>query len=280
MEGKTMTHYISVSEDAGTMGKTALRVPLYDAVEHFPDIARLNKLDNTLLFGGYFDVPDSYSRLEGQEYMKMNVVFIDCDNGKDGQPLTWDKDIIKKFKADMEKYQYVIWETYSSTPERPKFRALIPLDATLNYTKDVKQAVFQMFRDYADPRASWFFAPDTRHLPTVCHKADGELFPSCHIRRLADEIARTRSLFEAEIERRCSMRKLFHLDAEHNPEGWRKFDTVTKCLEGLVEGERDSSLNAACYAMDKNGYREHIREFLDEVCCDHSIKEKFYHKYR
>lgn len=275
-----MTHYISVSEDAGTMGKTALRVPLYDAVEHFPDIARLNKLDNTLLFGGYLDVPDSYSRLESQEYMKMNVVFIDCDNGKDGQPLTWDKDIIKKFVSDMEKYQYVIWETYSSTPERPKFRALIPIDATLNYTKDVKQAVFQVFRDYADPMASWFFAPDTKHLSSVYNKADGELFPSCHIKRLADEIARTRKLFEAEIERRCSMRKVFHLDAEHNPEGWRGFDTVIKCLKGLSEGERDASLNAACYAMDKNGYREHIREFLDEVYCDRGIKEKFYRKYR
>lgn len=275
-----MTHYISVSEDAGTMGKTALRVPLYDAVEHFPDIARLNKLDNTLLFGGYFDVPDSYSRLEGQEYMKMNVVFIDCDNGKDGQPLTWDKDIIKKFKADMEKYQYVIWETYSSTTERPKFRALIPLDATLNYTKDVKQAVFQVFRDYADPRASWFFAPDTKHLPTVYHKADGELFPSCHIKRLADEIARTRRMFEAEIERRCSMRKVFNLDAEHNPEGWRHLPTVKKCLEGLAKGERDNSLNAACYAMTKNNYKDKIPQFLDEVDCELALKNKFRRQYR
>ena len=275
-----MTHYISVSEDAGTMGKTALRVPLYDAVEHFPDIARLNKLDNTLLFGGYFDVPDSYSRLEGQEYMKMNVVFIDCDNGKDGQPLTWDKDIIKKFKADMEKYQYVIWETYSSTIERPKFRALIPLDATLNYTKDVKQAVFQVFRDYADPRASWFFAPDTKHLTTVYHKADGELFPSCHINKLADEIARTRRMFEAEIERRCSMRKVFHLDAEHNPEGWRHLPSVKKCLEGLSKGERDNSLNAACYAMTKNNYKDKIGEFLDEVDCELALKNKFRRQYR
>lgn len=275
-----MTHYISVSEDAGTMGKTALRVPLYDAVEHFPDIARLNKLDNTLLFGGYFDVPDSYSRLEGQEYMKMNVVFIDCDNGKDGQPLTWDKDIIKKFRADMEKYQYVIWETYSSTTERPKFRALIPLDATLNYTKDVKQAVFQVFRDYADPRASWFFAPDTKHLPTVYRKADGELFPSCLIKRLADEIARTRRMFEAEIERRCSMRKVFHLDAEHNPEGWRHLPSVKKCLEGLAKGERDNSLNAACYAMTKNNYKDKIGEFLDEVDCELALKNKFRRQYR
>ena len=55
---------------------------------------------------------------------------------------------------------------------------------------------------------------------------------------------------------------------------------VKKCLDGLHKGERDDSLNAACYAMDKNGYREHIREFLDEVFCERSIKEKFYRKFR
>lgn len=274
-----MTHYISVSEDAGTMGKTALRVPLYDAVEHFPDIARLNKLDNTLLFGGYFDVPDSYSRLENQEYMKMNVVLIDCDNGKDAQPHTWDKDIIQKFKADMAQYQYVIWETYSSTPERPKFRALIPIDKTLKFTKDVKQAVFQVFRDYADPRASWFFAPDTRHLKTVYHKSDGELFPSCHIMRFADEIARTRKLFEAEIERRASMRKVFHSDWKNNSEGWRNLPSVKHCLEGLVKGERDNALCAACYAMDKNGYKDAIPQFLDECVVDRAFKEKWRKRY-
>ena len=275
-----MTHYISVSEDAGTMGKTALRVPLYDAVEHFGDIARLNKLDNTLLFGGYFDIPDPYSRLENQEHMKMNVVLIDCDNGKDGQPHTWDKDIIQKFKADMEKYQYVIWETYSSTPERPKFRALIPIDATLKFTKDIKHAVFQVFRDYADPRASWFFAPDTRHLSTVYHKVEGELFPSCHILKLAQEIERTRKMFEAEIERRSAMRKVFHKDAEHNPDGWRNLPSVKHCLEGLMKGERDNSLNAACYAMKQYGYKDKIPQFLDEVICDNEIKRKFRNRYR
>lgn len=275
-----MTHYISVCEDSGTKAETAIRVPLYEAVEYFPALARLNKTDNTLLFGGYFNLPNSYSRLEGQDYMKMNVVLIDCDNGENNKPYTWDKDIIQKFKDDMKNYQYVLWETFSSTPERPKFRALIPLDATLDYTKDVKQAVFQVFRDYADSKASWFFAPDTRHLPTIYNKKDGVLFPSACIRKLADENASLRRRFDAELERRATMRKLVGNGAEHNPEGWRNFKVVKKCLEGLHVGERDNSINAACYAMNKNGYRNSIREFLDEVPVEETIKSKFRRKYR
>lgn len=275
-----MTHYISVCEDSGIKAETAIRVPLYEAVEYFPSLARLNKTDNTLLFGGYFNLPNSYSRLEGQDFMKMNVVLIDCDNGENNKPYTWDKDIIQKFKDDMKNYQYVLWETFSSTPERPKFRALIPLDATLDYTKDVKQAVFQVFRDYADAKASWFFAPDTRHLPTIYNKKDGVLFPSACIRKLADENASLRRRFDAEIERRATMRKLVGNGAEHNPEGWRNLPSVKKCLEGLHVGERDNSLCAACFAMDQNGYRDAIPQFLDECFVDREFKNKWMNRYR
>lgn len=41
--------------------------------------------------------------------------------------------------------------------------------------------------------------------------------------------------------------------------------SVKKCLGGLLKGERDSSLNAACYAMKNCGYGGYIGEFLCEV---------------
>lgn len=273
-----MTHYISVCEDAGTKATTALRVPLQDAVEHFPDMASPNKTDNTLLFGGYFDLPCAYSRSEGQDYMKMNVVLIDCDNGENNKPYTWDKDIIQKFKADMADYQYIIWETYSSTAERPKFRALIPIDGTLKYTKEVKQAVFKVFRDYADAHASWFFAPDTAHLPTVYHKSEGKLFSASCIERIADDMLTTRRLMDAEQQRRSAIRSILS-PSSRNVDGWRNLPSVKKCLEGIYKGERDNSLCAACYAMDKNGYRSAIPQFLDECIVEDEFKRKFRRRY-
>ena len=277
-----MNHYVSVSIDSGRAAVDAIRVPLNDLVSSFPTIARLNKEDNTLLFGVYLDLPDNYDRkgLESHPGARINTLFIDCDNGIHDKPETWDKDIMVKFKEDMKDFNYIIWETYSSTTARPKFRALIPLDKTIKYNKCVKRAVYHMFKDYADSNATWYFAPDIRHLDTVdLHLSDGfKLFESSAIEHIASQL-------QEEENQRNAINWSFQIHQasrgiKHNPEGWRNLPSVKKCLEGLHVGERDSSLNAACYAMKQYGYKDNIPEFLDEVICDNEIKRKFRNRYR
>lgn len=275
-----MNHFVSVSIDEGTNCKDALRVPLYDVVEHFGALAKPAKTDNTLIFGVYLDLPDAYERkgLEEHPGAKINTLFIDCDNGEKERPETWDANIVEKFREDMKEYKYIMWETYSSTKERPKFRALIPLDRTIKFSKFVKQAIFHVFKDYADSHCTWYFTPDTRHLDTVeQHMSDEfKLFGADVISNIAEQ-------------KRSQQEKLVNWSFQiHNasrgicksPDGWRNLPSVKKCLEGLLKGERDDSLNRACYAMKQNGYLASIPEFLDEVDVPNDMKLKFRGRYR
>lgn len=274
-----MTHYISVSIEQGTSACDAMRVPLNEVVGYFPTLARTNKTDNTLLFGVYLDLPNNYERkgLEEHPGARINTLFIDCDNGEKELPHTWDRNIIEKFRADMKDYCYIIWETFSSTPERPKFRALIPLDKTIQYNKFIKRAVVDVFADYADKQATWYFAPDAEHISTVeFHMGDDlKLFSADTLVRIANKKQSEQNFrnWDWQIRNACQ-----GCSNQNTPDGWRQLKLVKKCLEGLMEGERDKTLNAACFLLWKLGYQEHIREFLDCVDLPMSIKKKFYNK--
>ena len=90
--------------------------------------------------------------------------------------------------------------------------------------------------------------------------------------RRADNLKRTNMLIVKLLQVRSN--KL-----HPNPQGWRHLPSVKKCLDGLCIGERDNALCAACYAMDKNGYKEHIPEFLDECVVESSFKDKWRKRY-
>lgn len=259
-----MTYYLSICKEPGCHGKLAVRVPLDEVVSFFPQMAEVEKCDNWLVYGGFVDVPGEYLRNESEDIMKMNVVLIDCDNDE-GDP-----DILSKFHKDMEGYRYVTWETYSSTKERPKFRALVPLDATIKYDKYVKRAVFKVFSDYTDQRASWFFTPDKGHLHTL-QKFDGKPFSSASLLEVANDIRRKDEEFERRMEAYSHARE--KMGVKFDSSSWRCLPSVKKCLEGLSSGERQSSLAAACYAMSKYGYKSSIPEFLGEVVASGSQEE-------
>lgn len=268
-----MIHYISICKEQGTACNVAVKVPLSECLTCLcqAENARSSKTENFLLFPAYSHAKDEYPRWESQ-VDRFSVIVLDCDNYQN------DPSIIDKFKERMKTYNYLIYETFSSTRERPKFRAIIPLDDELVWSKAAKKAIFERFKDVADFRASWFFSPDANHLNTI-YEHDGIEYPASSlledIRRVEDRLKFEDELFS--LKSRICRRDQF---ARKDENGWRRLPSVKKCLEGLHKGERDSSLNAACYAMDKNGYRERIREFLDEVVCERTIKDKFYRKYR
>lgn len=175
----------------------------------------------------------------------------------------------------------MLYETASSTPERPKFRAIIPMDDVLTWSPYMKKSVFNEFNEFADERASWFYTPTRDKLDTICENTTGKWYLSKVIIETANRLA-----YEDKMQRDREMLTSMKWRLRH-PEGfqqkagsWRNLPSVKHCLEGLYVGERDDSLCKACYAMNKYGYRANIPEFLDECDVPSEMKAKWRGRYR
>lgn len=261
------------------MKKAPLGEVLKEALQKAPE----SKNDCWLMSNGYKDTNGFYTR-EEWNFQWIDTILIDCDNGNDEDPSTWDAGILDKFKDEFDKYAYFLWETFSSKPERPKFRAIILLDNKVEWVNEpekfTKDAIKQHFARWTDNKASWFFTPPKGRVSTfIAHK--GIPYPSAPILSLVKLKREIHDILQpssaAQWDRENVLR---HGAFSCAVDGWRNLPSVKKCLEGLQKGERDNSLNAACYAMDNNGYHDRIRDFLNEVVCDESIKRKFRAKYR
>lgn len=266
-----MKHYISICSDR--FATEAKKVDLFEwtILASRPDYAQKTKDESMLVFNGYNETLSEYPRKES-ELNRFSSIFIDCDNENS------DPTIIEQFKNVMQNFDYLIYETASSTNERPKFRAIIPLDGELEWNKYAKQAVFQLFHRFADEKASWFFSPTLDKLDTIYEHEVGRWFPCELITRKVEEMKKLDEQKETHLLLQQIRMSRLHKD-RHNPEGWRHLPSVKKCLEGLCIGERDNALCAACFAMDKNGYRDAIPQFLDECVVERSFKDKWRRRY-
>lgn len=269
-EGRTMKHYISICSDK--FAKEAKKIDLFEwsVLATLPEYARERKEDSLLVFNGYSSLDDEYPRQESA-LNSTSSVFIDCDNPNA------DPHIIDKWRERMKDYDWMIYETASSTKEHPKFRAIVPLDQEIPWNKHVKNAILTLFEEFADPKASWFFAPTKDKLSTIEENTTGNWMPVEPIMNKANKFRDNEDTLNS---LRALARVKWGLSRDENESGWKFLPSVKHCLEGLVKGERDDSLNKACYAMKKNGYQGKIPEFLDMVDCERSIKEKFRRQYR
>lgn len=275
-----MKHYISICCERGTKCDKAVKVELCEALSALTkaENTREAKHDNFLLFPAYSSTATEYPRLEAS-VDRFSVIVLDCDNDKNHP----DANIIDRWKEQMEGYDYLLYETASSTPECPKFRIILPLDEELEWSKNAKKAVFHRFRQLADFKASWFFSPNTPKLDTVYDHEGKREFPATVLKKDIEVLDRcdqieelNRTLAKAKHDRWLEA----HPDYTDKHDNWRKLPSVKKCLDGLHVGERDNALCAACYAMDKNGYRDRIPEFLEECAVERAFKDKWLKRYR
>lgn len=269
-----MKHYISVCAERGINCPVAGKVELEEAMNLLSteNLAVDDKENSILLFNGYKDTDEHYERKEIQ-LDRFSTIFLDVDNKQKNPRL------LDEFKEVMVNYDYWLYETFSSTPERPKFRVIIPMDAELKWDKNAKTAIFRMFQKFADEKASWFFSPTLNKLETVTHHKTGREFPARLVKKYIDELA-NREQMEATAKVLQQLKNKLRKDNfKPNPEGWRNLPSVKKCLDGLHVGERDDSLCAACFAMDKNGYRSSIPQFLDECFVEREFKDKWRKRY-
>ena len=214
------------------------------------------KTDAYLISNGYSN-EDTCGRKE-ENFTEINSILLDCDNEQA------DKDLLKKFDCEYFQLEKVVYQTASSTSEKPKFRVIIPLDEPISLTgnikmRHIKKAVAKIFEKYTDPKASWFFTPTKDKIETIKYYS-GQAFKSWDLIQKANEFTAVEALDNACFEEKA---KLYNGD---NPEGWRNFQAVKDCFTDLREGNRDDLINAACYAMQKNNFtKADIREFLSEI---------------
>ena len=273
-----MEHYLSSNINCGTWGTLMVKTPLAEVLKDALANAPERKEDCRLVSNGYSDKMNKYTR-EEFNFTSLDTILLDCDNNKEHP----DTELIDKFKDEHEPYSYFLWETASSTPSCPKFRAILLLDMKIEWINEpekfTKHAIHQHFARWIDDKASWFFTPTRGKVSTfVAHK--GKPYPSAPIVSLANLNRQIWDMKQMSKAASWDRNNLF-MGRKQNPEGWRNLPSVKKCLEGLHVGERDNSLNAACYAMNKNGYSESINTFLDEVSSvDEPTKRKFRNKYK
>lgn len=288
-----MTHYISINKGKGKTSNEMEKKELTQALRDFMLNAPEAKHDCWLMSHGYSSSANEYHRGEGS-FDLLDTILLDFDNelktvGEDGKlhEEVLDPNLMKNFENEFKQYDFIIWESASSTNDWPRFRVLFLLDKTIEFVttpeKFTKRAILSIFSKYKpDTNASWYYTPTRAKVKTMRHNK-GIPFPSSKIDNCIASLKteyQNRKMLESIQNERIRMIQLRNPQFGHNPEGWRNLPSVKKCLSGLCRGERDNSLNAACYAMNKNGYRGSIREFLDEVDVPRDIKHKFYSKYR
>ena len=270
-----MEHFISICNSRSAYAPQSRKV-VFEKVFPLlcsPKYASEEKQNSILIFNGYNSVISSYPRLES-ELDRFSTIFLDVDNEEKNT------NIVEQFKKEYQEFDFYLYETFSSTKEHPKFRVIIPLDEELDFTKTSKRAIFNLLKKYADEKASWFFSPTKNKLGTVYHN-EGQLFPSTILKeKIQEEERKERMIRTNQIIKQFQINTWIKNNNIEKKLSWRNLPSVKKCLDGLVVGERDSSINSACYAMMKNGYRDSIHDFLMELSVDSKIIKKFYDRYR
>ena len=268
-----MEHFISVTLESGRFSKTMVKAPLGRVLKEAAFKAPEKKEDCWLISNGYNDKGGKYTRDE-HNFEWIDTILLDVDNPQ-GDP-----SLLEKFKRDHDQYSYVLWETASSSIERPKFRAILLLDKKMPWINEprkfTKQAIHQAFANWTDANASWFFTPTKSKLGTF-YGHSGKPYPSANIENL---VKLNEKLNEATKPSTASLwDKANFSTRNYSSNGWRNLPTVKHCLEGLCHGERDVAINKACYAMRERGYASDIPIFLNEIDVPNEFKVKFKSKY-
>ena len=268
-----MEHYLSVTNDSGKFSNTMVKAPLGQILRESARKAPEKKEDCWLVSNGYNDRGGKYTRAE-HNFDWIDTILLDVDNPQ-GDP-----SLLDKFKCEHAQYDYVLWETASSSVARPKFRVILLLDKKIPWINEpqkfTKAAILQTFSRWTDNKASWYFTPTKSKLDTFFGNR-GKPYPSTNITNL---VSLNEKLCEAMKPSTAGAWDKANMSPRtHSSEGWRNLPSVKRCLDGLRKGERDDAINKACYGMRENGYASDITTFLDEIIVSNEFRVKFKNKY-
>ena len=254
-----MNHYISVSTDAKS--NECAKIDIVEALRFLlrPENASPEK-GGWLFHPAYNENQANYKRWESM-MDKFSTIMIDCDNKEQ------DPHILDRWHERMSGYDYIVYETYSSTPDHPKFRAIIPMDDELQWNKNAKISILQTFHEFADEKATWFFAPTKNKLNTVKSNKSGRKFPSKVLKEkiealnLIEQINQSQRAIE---QSKYEERKSLGMIKEHIRKDYHELPLVQEYF-AAVKGERNSTAHKAACSMFSRGYEEfEIKSMLKE----------------
>lgn len=214
------------------------------------------KGEGRLMAMGYnTNYPQIYARKE-EFFNEMSVIMIDCDNKK----TNCDPNIIERFNEYMNNYEFWTYESASSTKECPKFRAIIPLDRPLRWSKHTKKAIGHLFSMFVDDGASWFEEPLRHKLPTIKHH-EGKEFPASVLEKVIVQLEDDEKRRMEEYENKNNQMKLWRLrhpeyqpkqvNVSTNDKVRHYLDTPYSKMTG--NGDSDNSLyRAICVCLSAN----------------------------
>lgn len=244
-----MTHYVGMCVEPGFDASEVLTKPLRGVINEIwlgieqSKWLQENKADSRLITMGYAKTLEPYHR-GFESFTHLSVVFIDCDN------LGFEKDIIDKFNKKLDGYEFWTYETSSSTPERPKFRGIVPLDSEIEWNgKKTKDAIGSLFKEFVDDGASWFYEPTLGKIGTLKHH-DGVLFPSARINGIVESLKAQEAFNQAMIIQNQTMIKAKYGNSRRATDP-HNLPKVKEYLNGSwSEGtDRRPRANSAIYSM-------------------------------
>lgn len=266
---------VSIDLSGGKECNVMEKKPLQEVLRKTLSLAPEDKHDCWLISNGYSDKGGYYTRAEFN-FQWIDTILIDCDNDKENP----DPTMLERFKEEHSPYSYFLWETASSTPLCPKFRAIILLDRKIPWINEpekfTKRAIKERFSRWTDDNASWYFTPTKSKVHTfVGHK--GVPYPSYNITSLVLLYQQVWNATRHTEGFSCSQAS----PASNNPDGWRNFKTVKECLgHSLPPHERHDPLFKACSALALNGYKDAIPQFLSEVDCPQNHKREMLRQFK
>ena len=257
-----MNYYISVCTDA--KNNECGRVELGEALRFILNPENASEEKGGWLFHPAFNTSEqTYKRWESK-MDRFATIMIDCDNKGN------DPDIIQKWYDAFGEYDFIIYETYSSTKEQPKFRVIIPMDEELEWSRSAKAAIFQTFNQFTDDKATWYFAPTKNRLNTVKTNNAGRKFPTSILKQkieAMDMIERInnaqRLIDQAKWEERRN--KGWGFDNENRRrKDYHELPLVQEYLTSS-KGERNTLAHKAACSMFARGYEDYeIKTMLNE----------------
>lgn len=119
-----------------------VKAPLKQVLVESTRLAPQRKEDCCLVSNGYNDRGGKYTWAE-HNFEWINTILLDVDNPQSFPSL------LDKFKCEHAQYDYVLWETASSSVDRPKFRVILLLDKKIPWINEpqkfTKDAIRQTF---------------------------------------------------------------------------------------------------------------------------------------
>lgn len=262
-------HYFSIMIKGGRDKIHNGVYSIEDAIEHVwipsNELLASVKGEGRLMAMGYnAGAGEMFGRKETL-FTHMSVMMIDCDNKKtNGDPKVMDM-----FNEYMNNYEFWTYESASSTSECPRFRALIPLDRPLRWSKHTKKAIGRLFSMFVDDGASWFEEPLRHKLSTIKHH-EGKEFPASVLENVIVQLEDDEKIRMDEYENKSNQIKLWRLrhpeyqpkkvNVSNNEKVRHYLDTPYLKMSG--NGDSDNSLYRAicvCVVADDEDTLELVK---------------------